>query len=718
MKTLLLDTDSAQLQEPLQFFIARGDEVSIATSPTDALAQLDNFAPDLVVVDLHLLDNAWEAVLDHIRQHLPNTQFIFTSRYADPDKETQAEQYLPLHFFRQPLTRANLDELLIPVTGSINATSNLPPVKVSVRTKITFPYVVLAVLVAVAVVILVNRLVLENVEERFVNQLYEVGQLTSDLMVREEQRRLETLRLVVNTEGVATGVVARDSDTLRELILPLVVNSQEDAVELLDPAGESIISLRHRPGGNLEEYDSTKGENIFAEWPFVANVLQQRVIDGQDKFAGLARASWGDFFYVAGPLVDSDGELLGVVLIGKSLDNLARQMRRDTFAQIAFYDLAGEQLVSTLPSDIAYPVVESDAETILARQDSESLLREEMVGSLTYVEVLAPWEVQGGQDLGLVGAALPQVFLLQASNDLQLQIIFLTVVVLLAIIGVGFFAAEGITNPLRDLVSASVAVTQGDLMTEVDPAGEDEITVLSHSFNQMVSSLREGALYRNLVDRTVAPEIRAMLHQSVAKGGLDFAGTKQVATVLYGDTQQMVASINATESTTNFGVLNNYYKALMPVITSRDGLVTELDENGMLALFGMSSATPTPEESAYRACRAGLALSSVAAMLNKQGRRQGRPNFGLGIIIHTGDVTAGGVGEEGQIHYTVVGETVRVAQSLVHVTRGLGETGIVISQTTYDRLGERRELFQIEALGPQLLPKEQQLPVYRLRYLV
>lgn len=718
MKTLLLDTDSARLQEPLTFFTNRGDEVSIATSPADAKALLAHFQPDLVVVDLHLLDQSWQAVLDHIQRHLLNTQFIFTARYADPQKEAQAKHYAPLHFFRQPLTRAHLSDLLIPVSLSSNTVeAGTIPVKVSVRTKITVPYIILSVFVAVAVVILVNRFVLENVEERFINQLYEVGQLTSDLMVREEQRRLETLRLIVNTEGVADGVVARDSDRLRELVLPLAVNTQEGAVEILDVSGESLMSLRHRPGGNLEEYESTKGDDIFADWAFVRNVLDGQVIDGQDKFAGFAPAPWGDFFYVAGPLVNSEGELLGVLLIGKPLDVLARQMRQDTFAQIAFYNLTGEQLVTTLPSDASYPLTEADVDTVLARQDRESLLREQMVGSLTYVEIMTPWEAQGGRDLGVVGVALPQVFLLQASNDLQGQVILLTALVLLAIVAVGFFAAEGITHPLRDLVKASMAVTQGDLMTYVEPAGEDEITVLSHSFNQMVGSLREGALYRNLVDRTVSPEIRTTLHRSIAKGDLDLVGKSQTATVLFSDTRRLIAAIQATEPQSVFAIMSNYYNKMTPVITSREGLVTELDEDGLLAVFGLSPYPLKPAESAFRACRAGLALLAVTKAMNKRRQQQGQQNFAMDVVIHTGEITAGAMGDEGQIHYTVVGETVRVAQGLIRAVRGFNKPGVIISHATYEALGERRSSFRIEALGPQLVSSGMQLRVYRLAVL-
>ena len=80
--------------------------------------------------------------------------------------------------------------------------TNLPKIRVPMRIKITLPYVLLALILAIAAAYVVSQVVLDTIEERFTNQLIEVGKLTNDWMVQEEDRLLETLRLVAHTRGV------------------------------------------------------------------------------------------------------------------------------------------------------------------------------------------------------------------------------------------------------------------------------------------------------------------------------------------------------------------------------------------------------------------------------------------------------------------------------------------------------------------------------------
>ncbi len=119
------------------------------------------------------------------------------------------------------------------------------------------------------------------------------------------------------TQGVPQAVVAADAERLRTFALPLAINYQVETIELLDTRGASVLSLRHRQGGALEDYSASRGETIFSRWDFVQKVLARQVDNGRDKYAGLAQTPWGDIFYVAGPLVADDGALVGAILVGK-----------------------------------------------------------------------------------------------------------------------------------------------------------------------------------------------------------------------------------------------------------------------------------------------------------------------------------------------------------------------------------------------------------------
>ena len=584
--------------------------------------------------------------------------------------------------------------------------------RLPIRMKITLPYALLAFFVILAAAYVVTQFVTENVEERFTRQLIEVGQLTTDWMVFEEQQRLETLRLVIHTEGFAEELEAGNVEELRQLVLPLAVNAQEEAVEILDVDGVSLLSLYHKTGGNVEEYEAHRGDTLLAESPFVTSILAGRVDDGRDKFAGTTRVERGDYFYVSGPVFDGNGRLLGVVLIGKSLSTLVSQIRQETFAQITFYDSAGTPAASTLPFGAGRNL--SEVETAVSTTD-HTPLREQTVGSLTYSEILAPWEVRNGTKLGVVGAALPQTPFVQASQNLRLQIFILTAAIFFGVIAVGILLAHRITRPLLHLVHAASGVAEGNLEQQVVSEGKDEVGLLAYSFNNMLHSLREGALYRDLLGRTVTPEVRDELRQQLSTGSLRLEGETKVATALFSDIRQFTTISEEVGADVIFELLNEYLGEVVPAVAEANGLVTDFVGDAFLAFFGLLPRSLAAEEGAYQACQAAVAICQIVNKINKRRLQTGKPVFITGIGINTGEVAAGGIGSVDRVHYTVIGDTVNTSQRLESFTKQFGETSIVISEHTWLALGERRQEFQLESLGRQQFKgKANALGVYRL----
>jgi class 3 adenylate cyclase len=72
------------------------------------------------------------------------------------------------------------------------------------------------------------------------------------------------------------------------------------------------------------------------------------------------------------------------------------------------------------------------------------------------------------------------------------------------------------------------------------------------------------------------------------------------------------------------------------------------------------------------------------AAVNRRWADEGLPAFGLGIGISTGPVAAALLGSEERLEYTVVGDTVNLAQRLQDRARPAGI--IVLSDPTYSAL--------------------------------
>ena len=94
-----------------------------------------------------------------------------------------------------------------------------------------------------------------------------------------------------------------------------------------------------------------RGEEHFAELEFVQSVIKGESDLNGDKFAGLAAVAGLPYFYVSGPVMDDDGNLVGIILVGKPTDSMAFEMKAGTLAHITLYDVQGNVLASTL-SDV------------------------------------------------------------------------------------------------------------------------------------------------------------------------------------------------------------------------------------------------------------------------------------------------------------------------------------------------------------------------------
>jgi len=106
----------------------------------------------------------------------------------------------------------------------------------------------------------------------------------------------------------------------------------------------------------------------------------------------------------------------------------------------------------------------------------------------------------------------------------------------------------------------------------------------------------------------------------------------------------------------------------------------------------------------------------VIEQINARRADRNEPPLITGIGLNTGPVTAGGLGSADRLNYTIIGDTVNTTQRLEGFTRQFGESGVVLSQATFEALENRREEFKLQPLGAQTFRgKTEPLLVYRLK---
>jgi putative nucleotidyltransferase with HDIG domain len=381
--------------------------------------------------------------------------------------------------------------------------SHRRPVRIPIRLKITVPYLLLSIALAVAAAYIITQLIVENVEERFTKQLYEAGKISSELNVTYESQLLETQRLLANVQGVASAIQSKDADALRSLTLGIIANDQQEAVEFFDLQGDHILSIHHVSGGNPEDYTFSSGaQTTMTGSDIVQKVLAQESDERGDKYADLIDTDLGPVLYISGPVFDRQGNLSGVLLVGRSLAKLSMDLRLKTFAQITYYDRSGHVIYSTLPTPVDL-APELAAQTISFKdiQATKRALpgqRDLEVANIPFAEILGSWEVRGDRELGVLGIALSQNAVVQSSTGSRWRIFLLVAGANFLIILVGIELANRITQPLLQLVQASQKVSKGNLDVQVKAETNDEISILTESFNTMVASLNRSQ--KDLID--------------------------------------------------------------------------------------------------------------------------------------------------------------------------------------------------------------------------
>jgi len=297
------------------------------------------------------------------------------------------------------------------------------------------------------------------------------------------------LRLLANTSGMPDAITNQDTSTLRNLALPLAVNTQEDAVIILGIDGVSVLSMYHRPGGLIEEYIYTQGDDQMRPWPIVQLVIQRQGDERGDKFAAYHETPYGNYLFICGPVLDENQSLVGAVLIGRSTDKLAQELREETLAQITLYNTMGQTVATTL---LEQPVLGPLTSLgVIEGQNSASTIRTLTVADIQYSEIMGAWKARG-QNLGVMGASFSQNFLVRMGKPAWLRVVTLVSVAALLVITIGIFISTIISRPILQLEKAASAIAEGDLGVRISSTGHDEVASLTREFNLMVGRLQKS----------------------------------------------------------------------------------------------------------------------------------------------------------------------------------------------------------------------------------
>ena len=165
-----------------------------------------------------------------------------------------------------------------------------------------------------------------------------------------------------------------------------------------------------------------------------------------------------------------------------------------------------------------------------------------------------------------------------------------------------------------------------------------------------------------------------------------------VVTVLMSDVRGYSGIAERSDPAILAGQLNAHRQAMNAAILSEGGTVMQYVGDAVMAVFG--APHPQPDHASC-AVRAAVAMHRRQCDLDATWAEQGLSAFGLGIGLSTGEVAAALLGSTERLEYTLVGDTVNLAQRLQDLARPAGTT--VVGESTV-RAADAR-LWNWEPLG-------------------
>jgi len=264
--------------------------------------------------------------------------------------------------------------------------------------------------------------------------------------------------------------------------------------------------------------------------------------------------------------------------------------------------------------------------------------------------------------------------------------IYLTVTVLSFSVVFIWFFSKTISIPLKTLAVAARSIEDGEFKIELKKKGRDEIGILTSSFQRMSNAL---GIFGKFTNRDIA--VKAM------RGQIKPGGLPKHATIFFSDIRNFT-SISET-FTKSFGKdasdrivfwLNNYLTQMVDCVEKTNGVVDKFIGDAVMAHWGTAYTAGSPRKDAFNCVMAALMMRKALYNLNK-GREKDDPTnpvIRIGCGINTGIVTAGQIGSDLRMEYTVIGDPVNLASRVESLNKPLG-TDILITEDTWNLVGSK-----------------------------
>lgn len=301
-----------------------------------------------------------------------------------------------------------------------------------------------------------------------------------------------------------------------------------------------------------------------------------------------------------------------------------------------------------------------------------------------------------------IGYHVPQSWYAQVLETINGAIPFAAGLIIAALL-LAFWIGRAIGNPIRDFADHARRIARLDLDTQ--PIRGSRLTELDRAAEAQVA-MRNGLLWlRNYIPRTLTPVL--------LRSGEEIASAERDVVVLFTDIVGFSQIAEGRDADKLAALLNRHFALLGAIIEHESGTIDKYIGDSVMAFWG---APVDQADRAERALRAALAIARRLHSDNARRARKGLKPIRIRVGIHSGPALVGNIGAPGRINYTLVGDTVNIAQRLEQFGReaddGRADAVIVISS---ELVGAAPADATCLDLGEHLLPgRSAPMHLYRI----
>ncbi len=266
-------------------------------------------------------------------------------------------------------------------------------------------------------------------------------------------------------------------------------------------------------------------------------------------------------------------------------------------------------------------------------------------------------------------------------------------------------AALTIIYLLALLLFAFDAFANGLIVRLVFPLLGLALSFVAIATFRYLSEERRRQFLTALFRRYVPAESVSTVVDAVDRGELPLRGARRNVTVLYCDLRGFSALSEGVAPEAVLGIMNRYLELMMTAIHAEEGTINKPMGDALVAIWNAPLDQP---DHALRAVQAALAIRREMQRLRDREAEEEKLNVGLGLA--TGWAILGNMSVLGKVEYTLIGETVNVAQ---RISAFAGSNQILADALTSQGLPntvERRELSAVRIRG-----RKEALPIWELK---